>query len=586
MTVKARTRIGRLVAAGLIVVTIGGSAGARAEALKADDSSTHEAHTLLGGYLAGRVARGENDTPAAARYYGSALEKDPDNSVLLEQSFLLETGAGNWQRAFALAQEVIKLDETHRVARYVLAVKAFNDGDFAAAEEHLAAAKPGPINDLTIQLGQAWIKLAQDKPKEALAALDAIKEAEWSQFYQLYHKGLLSDLAGRSKAAGEALAAAFNKNPRTLRTAEAYARHVMQQGDAKRAKEILRQQIGDTTPHPVIKALLESIVAGAKPERLVRDPAEGLAEVLYGIGDALSSEGGAELGMIYLQLAVLLKPDFDLAHLGIGEIHDASRRPELALQSYAAIGEDSPLWLTVQIRKAFSLNALKRVDEAIALLEAAAGRAPQEIRPLDALGNILRSHERYAEAAEVYGRAIALVKKPKKEHWSLYYARGVCYERLKEWPKAEADLKMALKLDGEQPLVLNYLGYSWVDQGVNLKQAMSLIRKAVKLKPDDGYFVDSLGWAYFRMGDYKAAAEHLERAVELRPEDPVINDHLGDALWHVGREVEARYQWQQALTLNPEPEEVDKIKKKLEEGLGPRKRQASAQPAAAGQDDN
>ncbi len=179
----------------------------------------------------------------------------------------------------------------------------------------------------------------------------------------------------------------------------------------------------------------------------------------------------------------------------------------------------------------------------------------------------MRSSQRYKEAEHYYTRAIEMLKKPKKRHWTLFYARGVSRERLKNWTDAESDLKMALKLSPDQPLVLNYLGYSWVDQGINLKRAMDLIRKAVKLKPDDGYFVDSLGWAHYRLGNFKKAAQQLERAVELRPDDPVINDHLGDAYWRVKRFLEAKYQWSQALTLEPEPEDEKKINQKLADGL-------------------
>ena len=149
----------------------------------------------------------------------------------------------------------------------------------------------------------------------------------------------------------------------------------------------------------------------------------------------------------------------------------------------------------------------------------------------------------------------------------MFYSRGVCNERLKNWPAAEADFKKALALAPDESLVLNYLGYSWVDQGRNLKQAMEYIRRAVKLKPDDGYYVDSLGWAYYRLGNLAAAVEHLERAVELKPDDPIINDHLGDAYWKVGRKLEAKYQWQQSLTLKPEADLVVTIKKKIELGL-------------------
>ncbi|MGI9406905.1 MAG: tetratricopeptide repeat protein, partial [Hyphomicrobiaceae bacterium] len=195
-------------------------------------------------------------------------------------------------------------------------------------------------------------------------------------------------------------------------------------------------------------------------------------------------------------------------------------------------------------------------------------RQQRALRVLLTLGTVQRGHENFSKAAEVYSRAIALIKRPTKRHWRYYYSRGVSYERMNEWPKAEADLKKALELNPDQPLILNYLGYSWVDQNVNLKVALDLIKKAVKVKPDDGYFVDSLGWAYYRQGNYPEAAKYLERAAELRPDDPTINDHLGDAYWHVGRILEARYQWRQSLTLEPEEKEAVKIRRKLERGLG------------------
>jgi tetratricopeptide (TPR) repeat protein len=191
----------------------------------------------------------------------------------------------------------------------------------------------------------------------------------------------------------------------------------------------------------------------------------------------------------------------------------------------------------------------------------------ERLQALDALGNILRSRKQYADAVDVYNRAIAMIQKPDRRHWVYFYARGTSYERLKNWPPAEADLKKALELYPDQPLVLNYLGYSWVDQGVNLEEGMRLIERAVAVKPDDGYIVDSLGWAHFKRGNYAEAVRYLERAVELRPDDPVLNDHLGDALWKVGREREARFQWDQSLSLKPEPEDALKTRRKIDEGL-------------------
>ena len=183
------------------------------------------------------------------------------------------------------------------------------------------------------------------------------------------------------------------------------------------------------------------------------------------------------------------------------------------------------------------------------------------------MGNMLRGNKEYAEAVDYYSKAIERLGPTEKSQWSVYYARGVCEERIKEWPKAEADLRKALDLDPNQELTLNYLGYSWVDQSLNLKEAMDLIRRAVQLRPNDGYFVDSLGWAYYRQKEYDQAVKQLERAVELKPDDPVINDHLGDAYWHVGRQLEAKFQWKQALDLKPEAEDEAKIRKKLDAGL-------------------
>lgn len=523
--------------------------------------------SLFGNYLAGRQARMKRDTGSAAAFYERALEKDPDNEVILEQTFLLEAAAANWPRATSLARKVLRSDKTHRVARVVLGVMAFKDGDLSGAQKHFGAARKGPISDLTTSLSRAWVSLAAKKPDVAFKTLGEMKRAEWALFYRRYHKGLIADLAGKREAAAESFARAFEKNKRTLRIAEAYARHAAHGGNVKLGRQILNTHIKSASPHPISESLLAELDQGKKITRLASDASEGMAEVYYGIGDALTGEGGVEIGTIYLQLALYMRPDFPLALRSLGEVFDATRNFELAIQAYDRVAKSSPLWMNVQIRKAYNLNSVEKTDEAVALLERLVAAKPGQTRPLDALGSILRSHKRYKEAASTYSRAIELVKTPAKRHWGLFYARGVSYERLKNWPKAEADLKRALKLSPAQPLVLNYLGYSWVDQGQHLSEAMSLIRKAVELKPGDGYFVDSLGWAHYRLGDFGDAVKQLERAVELRPDDPVINDHLGDAYWRVGRRLEARYQWSQSLTLEPEPAEAELTKLKLDKGL-------------------
>ena len=172
------------------------------------------------------------------------------------------------------------------------------------------------------------------------------------------------------------------------------------------------------------------------------------------------------------------------------------------------------------------------------------------------------------EAVKAYDEAVKRIGALERRHWSLLYTRGIALERSKQWPRAEADFLAALEFEPEQPYVLNYLGYSWVDQGINLERAQKMIERAVELRPNDGYVVDSLGWVLYRLGKFAGAVRELERAVELRPEDPIINDHLGDAYWRVGRRQEARFQWRRSLSLEPEDDLLAVLRDKIKAGLG------------------
>src|SRR6516162_2302482 len=265
---------------------------------------------------------------------------------------------------------------------------------------------------------------------------------------------------------------------------------------------------------------------------MVDTPKAGAAEVLYGLGAALGRHGGEDLGLIYLQLSLYLAPSHPLALLSLGDLYEAIKKPELANKAYERVLLNSALHPYAQIQFALNLDSLDRTDEAKASLEKLIAANPSDLEAIMALGNVLRGRKQFAE-----------------------------------WAEAEADLKKSLELFPDQPHVLNYLGYSWIDQGINLDEGMRMIKRSVEQRADDGYIVDSLGWAYYRLGNMDEAVKQLERAVELKPEDPTINDHLGDAYWRVGRLLEARFQWSHARDLKPEPEDLAKIEAKLKSGL-------------------
>src|SRR5262249_27731609 len=307
--------------------------------------------------------------------------------------------------------------------------------------------------------------------------------------------------------------------------------------------------------------------AGKKLPLMIDTPQAGAAEVLYGLGAALGRRGGEDLGLIYLQLALYLVPQHPLALLSLGDLYEAMKKPELANKIYEKVPLGSPLQRNAQIQLALNLDTLEKTDDAKAALDKLIAANPTDVEAIMALGNVLRGRKQFAECADVYSKGVNTITKSEKSNWVIYYFRGICSERAKQWAKAEADLKKSLELFPEQPHVLNYLGYSWIDQGINLDEGMRMIKRAVEQRADDGYIVDSLGWAYYRLGNNEEAVKHLERAVELKPEDPTINDHLGDAYWKVGRVLEARFQWSHARDLKPEPEDLVKIESKLKSGL-------------------
>jgi tetratricopeptide (TPR) repeat protein len=520
-----------------------------------------------GSYLAARHASALRDSAMAAKYYRAALKADPKNSEILNRAFLSMLAGGDVAEAVRLAERVIQVDRDDRMAHLVLGVRALKHRQYTLARQNLAQSVRGPISDLAATLAAAWAQAGQGHTRAAIQTIDKLSGPDWYAIFKNLHAGLIYDFAGRQQEAGKRLESAYKLDSTALRVVEAYGRWTSRYGspaDALKIFETFNQALPD---HPLITSAVAAIKAGRKLPPLIESAQSGAAEVFYGLGASIGRRGGESRGLIYLQLALYLAPSHAMALLSLGDLYEAMKKPDLAIKVYERMPAKSPLRRNAAIQLATDLDALDRTDEARQHLEKLIAADPKDIEAIMALGNILRARKKFADCADVYSKGIAAIEKPTKANWTIFYFRGICYERSKQWPKAEVDLKKALELFPDQPHVLNYLGYSWVDQGIHLEEGMKMIRRAVEQRPDDGYIVDSLGWAYYRIGNYKEAVKNLERAVELKPEDPTINDHLGDAYWRVGRELEARFQWTHARDLKPDPEELPKIVAKLKSGL-------------------
>ena len=520
-----------------------------------------------GSYLAARHAGHVREAVAAAAYYRAALKLDPKNQELLDRAFVSLVVGGEIAEANKFADRVLQVDKNDRVARLVLGVQAIKEKRYNAAHRNLTASVRGPITDLTAAMLNAWASYGAGDSKEAVATIDRLSGPDWYAIFKDLHAGMILDLVGDKAEAGKRFEQAYKLDNSALRVVEAYASWLSRNRSPQEALSVLETFDKVLPNHPLVVDEMAKLKKGEKLPPLVSTAQAGAAEALYGLGASIGRRGGEDLGLVYLQLSLHLAPNHPLALLALADLYESLKKPELAIAAYERVPENSPLRRNALIQMAGDLDSLDRSEEAQRHLEALIKQRPDDLEAILALGNVQRGHKKFAECAETYSKAIAAIAHPEKPNWVAFYFRGICYERSHQWPKAEADLKKALELSPEEPHVLNYLGYSWIDQGVHLDEGMKMIQRAVDQRPDDGYIVDSLGWAYFRLGNYEEAVKNLERAIELKPEDPTINDHLGDAYWRVGRTLEAKFQWAHARDLKPDPEDLPKIEAKLKNGL-------------------
>ena len=560
-----------------------GEASAQTRRSVAVGSPFEVSSSPAGNYLAALIAGADRDTLAASTYFREALRFDPNNRELMERAFIASLSNGNMRESFTLAERILRGDQKNGLAHLTLATRAIKAKQWQSARESLNKSGGGRQRDITAILLNAWTYAGQGEAKRAIDMLDRIRDDRFTGFRD-FHAGLLLDLLGNGAEAGKRLKSAYEGEKTSLRVVDAYGRHLARRGERYEARKVYEAFDRLLPRHPIVRAALSALDANKPLEPLVRNAGAGAAEVFYGLGAVGGQQNDSLAAMVYLRMALHLEPDHGLAIITLADIFERLKRYERALDVYEMISDKSPLRANAQIQSGLILESMGRSDEALKHLQAIVAEEPRDIEALTALANLQRARKEFAESAKTYTRVLELLGTPARGDWTLFYFRGIVYERSKQWPLAEADFKKALELYPEQPLVLNYLGYSWVDQNMNLEEGLRLLRRAVQLRPEDGYIIDSLGWAHYRMGRYEEALRELERAIELKPGDPVINDHLGDVYWRVGRKLEAYFQWNHARDLKPEPEDLERILKKIESGLEdePKPTSAEAEPKKNG----
>ena len=551
-------------------------------------------------YLMARQAEKLDDPREAGVFYEQLLDEHKSVSSELAQSALrAHLLAGDVPAAIRAAKAVVVAAPAHQQANFLLAISAIADDDYALAQTRLAKMPQTPMTKFLRPHVALWLAVATQDDEARAGALNALQGDVAFPQISLVQAARAAELAGD----GDAAAALYNRG--AIANGNDYLFFTLDYGAfLERRDNMLNAEVnylhyhrryqgghqGGYEAHPHITAALARVQnLGLPPEMpppprpaLSRAPLAHMVKGIQALSEVLQDDGHGALALSYAHIGDYLATQTNMENADtaflryqIGQHAMRLAQWQTAYHRFGGIGRGDILYDEAQIKRAEMLDRMGETETAIAqlytLLDDTNVPAVM-VRITATLGELYRRHERFTEAEVAYSRAIdGLPPKPQTliMQWHLYFARGVARERLGDWALAESDLQKARHLSKGAPHVLNYLGYSWVNRGVYIHEGLKILNKAVRAAPDNGFFIDSLGWAYYKLRRYHNALTLLERASRLQPNDPTITDHLGDVLWQLGRRLEARYQWNKALSFNPSADERARLKEKRTQGVSP-----------------
>lgn len=519
-------------------------------------------------YVAGQHAKYERDTQKAADYYENALKLDPDNEFILQEAFSLALMDGDFKYALKSAEDLQQIGAKNSSASMLLSLNALKKGRLDDAERYLLGAEGSGFDSLVAPIVRAWVLAQKDMVDEAILELEVLKTVPMFEPYQKDQAALILDYADRFDEAEQAYMGILSgQGSVTVHQVIFYGDMLVRSNQKSKAEalyKVYQLQLYNNKRFQDAVGELEDI----KPKDIDSPTAvEALAHALLRAASEIAQDNTHAPAILYARLSSFMAPSRDDTFVLLGNLFLAQHQPEAALRALEHVSAGSDFYSLARVREAYAYNQQDNSEKAFELMEAILAEHPDDTVVRVSLGDMYIAHDRHGDALKHYDIAVKSLGQAKPQNWYLLFSRAIAYERLGRWDEAEADFLHALTLNPNEPQVLNYLGYSWVDRGKNFNQARRLIERAVVQRPNDGAIMDSLGWVLYLIGEYGEAAEKLQRAVELLPNDPLINDHLGDAYWMVGREIEARFQWRHALTLEPEEDLIANIEDKIRLGL-------------------
>jgi len=529
--------------------------------------------SVYGNYLAARVAHIRQDYNHASQYYIKTIDKGVINAEILGRTYIILASQGKIDEAVKYATIAREKGDENNFIDIIKAAYNFKQKDYPSARKNLEAINEESYKNLIAPLFNAWSYVGENNYKKANEELDKIAKADEMKTVYRLHKGLIAEYFDQPEMARVFYEEIINdkSNDVSFRALQIISNFFVRENQKDKALALIARYYGAGNLKEMLSSLSDKIKEGnSKTTPIVNTPEIGVSEVFLEIALLFKSiAAGYDYAQVYMAISQYFNQDNDIAKVAMADIFEERLMYEDANKYYDSIVKKSEMYYPAQIKKANNLSSEKKYDEAAKVLKKLLKDNPKNFQVLFNLGDVLRISNNQEDAIRYYNEAINSIFYESEKYWPVYYALAISYDRNNEWQKAEENLEKAIKISNRNPQVLNYLGYSWLKNGTNVDKAASLILEAYEKEPNDGVIMDSLGWVYFKTGDYDNAILYLEKASELNPQNAVISDHLGDAYWRGGRKNEAIFLWKQALRQKEDEEDLNKkkIKSKIRNGL-------------------
>lgn len=532
--------------------------------------SYYGTNSLYGAYLAGRVAHLRQDFDQASEYYKIVLDKDPKNETVNRSIYVIYALLGDIDKAAPYAQKEIDNGENQSLAPLIVAINDFANAQYEKSRQEVKVLKDNVFKNIVIPMLNAWSYAGEKNEEKAIESIDQVIKDPALVTLKTFHKGLIYDYLGNKEKAAECFSDIVKKHATdvTFRFLEIITDFYVRSGDKEMARNISHHYNDNSILTILLSEIDKKIEKGTTKQTAIIDtPQKGLAEALFNVGTIYRiANGSTQSAQVYIAASSFLNPDYEIAKIALANILEERGLLKEANRYYEQVQKDSGSYFIARVKMIENLTSLKKYQEAENNLRALLKEYPNNTQLLNNLGNIAATMGDHKEAIRIYQKALKFAKPDDENNWTIFYSAAVSYDRLGDKKNTEENLLKALDLSGRHPNVLNYLGYTWLVNDKNIDGAVNMIIEAHQQYPYEGHIVDSLGWVFYRLGEYDKAVELLERAADMNPGNAVINDHLGDAYWFAGRKNEAAFQWQHALVLKEDSETINKalIRAKIE----------------------